>query len=224
MYSQSTNKKKSFKFLIAGFLILCLIVFAIKIIPARFLRKVNPFTNGDATPVKCKHCNGLFPDGVATHERAYYSEGITPRKTLADLDQLQRTGKLVRIKDGEKFYLDAMEHSAPFLLPKAAEFLDVLAQRYEEECEKRGLKYHSFKITSMTRSIESVNDLKKENTVAIKNSAHLKGKTLDISYTDFAGHQAQLDAFVTALSDLRKADKCFVKYEESTGCVHITAR
>lgn len=224
MPPKPTNKKKIYKILIAGFLILCLIAFAIKIIPARFLRKVNPFTNSDATPVKCKHCNGLFPDGVATHERAYYSEGITPRKTLADLDQLQRTGKLVRIKDGKKYYLDAMEHSAPFLLPKAAEFLDVLAQRYEEECEKRGLKYHSFKITSMTRSIESVNDLKKENTVAIKNSAHLKGKTLDISYTDFAGHQAQLDAFVTALSDLRKENKCFVKYEESTGCLHLTVR
>ena len=224
MPQKTTNNKTILKFLIAGFLILCLIAFVIKIFPARFLRKLNPFTNSHATPVECKRCNGLFPDGVATHERAYYNEGITPRKTLAELEQLQRTGKLVRIKDGEKYYLDAMQHSAPLLLPKAAEFIDVLAQRYEAECKKRGLTYHSFKITSMTRSIESVDDLKKENTVAIKNSAHLKGKTLDISYTDFAGHQAELDAFVTALSDLRKENKCFVKYEESTGCVHITVR
>jgi len=224
MSAKPTNKKTIFKILIPGFMILCLTTIVINILPARILRKANPFTKIPSTPVDCKNCNGLFPDGVATHERAYYREGITPRKTLAELYQLQRKGKLVRIKDGEKYYLDALKHSAPLLPPKAAEFIDVLAQRYEAECNKRGLTYHSFKITSMTRSIESVDDLKKENTVAIKNSAHLKGKTLDISYTDFAGHQAELDAFVFALSELRKEKKCFVKYEESTGCVHITVR
>lgn len=219
-----STKKKIFRFLIAGFLILCLIALLIKIIPTRFLRKVNPLNKSHATPVKCNKCNGLFPDGIATHEKAYYSEGITPKNTLEELYQLERTGKLVRIKDGNKYFVDELEHSAPLLLPEAAKFIDVLVQHYEEECEKRGLTYHSFKITSLTRSRESVDDLKKENPAAIKNSAHLKGKTFDVSYTDFAGHQAELDAFVAAVSDLRKGNKCFVKYEERRGCLHITVR
>ena len=82
-------------------------------------------------------------------------------------------------------------------------------------------KYVRFDITSATRSINSVNELSKENPNAIKNSAHLRGKTFDISYGAFSGYKIQLKLFIEALSELKNQKKCFVKYERN-GCLHIT--
>jgi len=224
MPAQPNHKKKLFKVIVAGIIFISLIMLVKEYFPPRILRWIQNITNITAETVTCKNCSSYFPDGVATHETAYRQEGISPREKISEIYKLEKTGKLIRVKDGRKYYLAEMSHSAPLLLPKATAFLEFLAERYESECKKRGLKYHSFKITSMTRSLETVNDLQKVNEVAIKNSPHLKGKTMDISYTEFSGHQTQLDAFVTALSDLRKEKKCFVKYEKSTGCLHITAR
>ena len=96
--------------------------------------------------------------------------------------------------------------------------------RYKENCDKNQLEYKCFKITSLTRSIESVNKLQKVNTVAIEDSPHLRGKTFDISYAHFGEqHTAQLKQFIKALNESRKEGKCYVKYEQSTGCLHITA-
>jgi ribonuclease HI len=62
------------------------------------------------------------------------------------------------------------------------------------------------------------------NVNAVTNSAHLKGKTIDISYVRFGNNTAQLDALVKALKKMRKEDKCYVKYERTQGCLHITVR
>jgi hypothetical protein len=61
----------------------------------------------------------------------------------------------------------------------------------------------------------------KSNANAIENSAHLKGKTFDISYRAFAGNRKQSGAFIEVLRELRAEGKCYVKYERN-GCLHVT--
>ncbi|MFN5318649.1 MAG: DUF5715 family protein [Bacteroidia bacterium] len=168
-------------------------------------------------------CNTYFYDGVYTHEKAYRKDGIQPQKSLEDLDKLNENGILEEVENNDFFFVANLEHSRPFLLAKAYIFLNDLGMRYKENCDKNQLEYKSFKITSLTRSIESVNKLQKVNTVAIEDSPHLRGKTFDISYAHFGEHTAQLTQFIKALNEAKKEGKCYVKYEQSTGCLHITA-
>ena len=111
----------------------------------------------------------------------------------------------------------------PYLLPIGEKFLLALGERYSEKCDAAGIKYVPFVVTSLTRSTKSVKKLRRGNRNAIENSAHLKGKTLDISYRKFENNQKQLNLFVDALYELKQEGWCFVKYER-TGCLHITAR
>jgi len=172
----------------------------------------------------CPGCWSLFPDNVRTQDQAYKYEGIKEQKQLKDLDKLEKKGLLVHVEDNDYYYIDDLKHSRPYLLPKAVRFLENLGKRYADKCKNRNISYKQFRITSLTRSIESVDDLKRKNPVAIKESAHLKGKTIDISYTAFGKDSMQLDLFLSALSELRKEGKCYAKYEQTTGCLHITAR
>jgi hypothetical protein len=181
------------------------------------IRDPKPFI-----PSKCKDCNSYFYDGIYTHEKAYRKEGIKPQKKFEDLEKLKQQGILDEVEDNEFFFISELDHSRPFLLKKACTFLNELGVRYKQNCDNNGLQYKRFKITSLTRCTESVKKLQKVNAVAIEHSAHLKGKTFDISYTHFGNNTAQLTEFINALDEARKEGKCYVKYEESTGCLHIT--
>lgn len=61
----------------------------------------------------------------------------------------------------------------------------------------------------------------KNNKNSIPESAHLKGKTSDVSYHAFGKNKKQSNAFVEALTELRNQKKCYVKFERN-GCLHIT--
>ncbi len=76
---------------------------------------------------------------------------------------------------------------------------------------------------SLTRTIESIKRLIGIEDNAIENSAHLRGKTLDITIYGFNGYQQNLEAFVSALRELRNKNRCYVKFEKN-GCLHITVR
>lgn len=56
---------------------------------------------------------------------------------------------------------------------------------------------------------------------SIKNSAHLHGKTFDVSYAAFTSNSRQLGLFIETISLLRRQNKCYVKFERN-GCLHIT--
>jgi hypothetical protein len=182
--------------------------------------KVNP---KPFVPAKCTNCETYFYDGVYAHEKAYRKEGIQPQKSFEDIEKLHKKGVLVELKENELFFISDLEHSRPYLLKKACTFLNELGMRYKENCDKNALEYKRFKISSITRSVQSVKNLRKVNSVAIKDSPHLRGKTFDISYAHFGEYKAQLTQFIKALNEARKEGKCYVKYEQSTGCLHITA-
>jgi hypothetical protein len=172
----------------------------------------------------CPQCDDFFNDGTNQHNQAYKKEGIAPQQTLADLESLRKKKVLVRVQSNSRYVLAPMQHSKPLLLPKASGFLKKLSDRYRAECKKSSISYYPFTITSMTRSVESVNQLSETNSNAIEHSAHLRGKTIDISYNSFVGRAAQKKAFIEALRQLRAEKTCYVKYEFNQKCLHITVR
>lgn len=171
----------------------------------------------------CESCDQLFTDGISVHELAYKKEGIKSQKNSVALRNLESKGVLKKITTNDYYIVRDMDYSDPLLLPKAADLLLNISRLYVSEIEKAGLKYIPFEITSATRTIESIKRLKQDNNNAIKNSAHLKGKTFDIGYINFANYLRQRALFINVLKALREENKCFVKYEMVQKCFHITA-
>ncbi len=170
----------------------------------------------------CPGCAILFTDNVATHKKAYATgEGITPQKNDAGLIKLLKQNKLLELESNQHYIIRPMHHAKPYILPKGKKFINALVALYAQKCLQQGLAYIPFTITSVTRTIASVQKLQKSNGNAIKNSAHLKGKTFDVSYRAFNRNHQQNKLFILALQDLRKQKKCYVKYEKN-GCLHIT--
>jgi len=171
----------------------------------------------------CESCNQLFTDGIVAHERAYKKEGIISQKDSQGLRNLESGGVLKKITTNDYYIVRDMDHSDPLLLSKAVDLLTNIGRSYKSEIDKAGLAYVPFEITSATRTIESVKRLQKGNENAIKNSAHLKGKTFDIGYINFADYPQQRALFIQVLKSFNEEKKCFVKFEVSQKCFHVTA-
>lgn len=171
----------------------------------------------------CTNCASFFTDNVATQARAYRSEGIAPQKSDKGLKQLYSNGKLQLVASNNLYKVSRLYHSKPYLLSDAKAFLSELASRYKAACSEAGIRYVPFTLSSLTRSKQSVAALMDKNENSIANSAHLRGKTFDVSYAAFGRNRKQLKLFVNTLKEMRADNLCYVKYERN-GCLHITAR
>lgn len=171
----------------------------------------------------CTDCAFLFTDDVATQARAYRSDGIAPQKTNAGLKQLYRQGRLQLVATNSLYKVNRLYHSQPYLLPEAKTFLGQLSSRYKAACKAAGITYVKFTLSSLTRTHQSVAALMESNDNSIANSAHLKGKTFDVSYAAFGRNRKQLKQFIAVLRQMRAEELCYVKYERN-GCLHITVR
>lgn len=169
----------------------------------------------------CPGCSTIFTDKVETHATAYVNDGIKPQDENTDLDKLSKSGKLIKLETDSLFIVRKTRFSRPYILPKGSSFIRDLSTQYYKKCASDSIKYVPFTISSLTRSIESVDELMNNNSNAIKNSAHLRGKTFDISYRAFNKNKLQTKAFIEVLEVLRKQKRCFVKFERN-GCLHIT--
>ena len=157
-----------------------------------------------------------FGDLNDTHLSAAKRIGIRPLASRTEAEGLG--GKLVEVAPCERYAMDSLTHSIPFLVPKAGALLDTI-------------------VTSVLRTSDDVKRLRRRNGNASANSAHAFGTTFDVSYRRFKkvedpdGRPMQAVSADTlklvlaeVLRDLRKADKCYIKYELKQGCFHITAR
>lgn len=185
--------------------------------------QIQIFFTGQKSFKNCPGCDIYFPDVVAVQEKAYRNERIKKQQTFKGLDRLHAKGELSEIASNEYYLVEDMGFARPYVMPKVVDFLNDLSLQYKEELEKKGVSYFPFSITNATRSIESANELAGENNIARKNSHHLLGKTLDISYKKFGGSKERQLAFIDALKSLRESGKCYVKYE-TTGALHLTVR
>ncbi len=149
--------------------------------------------------------------------------GVAPVATREELDK--RKGKLIQLKDTRYYHVDPMHHSAPYLVPDAADFLTALGERWQE--------YHGtnsrFIVTSCLRTEKDVKRLRRGNVNATKESCHRYGTTFDITYVRFDRHGRVRDGklkddLARALLDMRDAGHCYVKYEYKQSCFHVTVR
>ena len=161
--------------------------------------------------------------------------GIRPiqsREAAEDLGE-----RLVKIDSCERYDVDRLTHSVPYLVPKASDLLDAIGLNFLDSLESKGLNPNKVVVTSVLRTRDDVKRLRRVNGNASMNSCHCYGTTFDISWKRFLKvedpdgrpmQDVRSDTLKLVLSevlrDLRKQDRCYVKYELKQGCFHITTR
>ena len=140
---------------------------------------------------------------------------------------------LTRIETCKAYRVDPLTHSVPYLTPNASALLDEIAKDFQKELKDKGYRKHRIIVTSVLRTEEDVRNLMKINPNAQKNSAHRYGTTFDITYIRFqrqslCGNPISCNDMANILGKvlkrLRKNGRCYVKFERSQHCFHITSR
>ena len=161
--------------------------------------------------------------------------GIRP---IHSREQAQHLAKrLIEIKSCDHYLVDSLTHSIPFLVPRASELLKSIGTNFKDSLVRKGLNPNQIIVTSVLRTKSDQKRLRRGNGNATENSAHAYATTFDITYKRFhkledpEGYPTQeVDpdmlkmVLAEVLYDLRKAERCYVKYELKQGCFHITAR
>jgi len=144
-------------------------------------------------------------------------------------------GGLVRIENCNKYIVDDLTHSVPFLTAGAASELDCIASAFCDSLSSKGLlTNYRLIVTSVLRTEEDVLRLQRSgNPNASDNSSHCYGTTFDIAYTRYFcttdETEARMQPFELTkvlgevLLDEKKAGRCIVKYERKEHCFHITS-
>ena len=177
--------------------------------------------------------NDLNDVQLATAKRL----GIRPIAPIEEAEDGVGPRYLERIASCERYDVDSLTHSIPYLIPKASALLDTIGVNFLDSLKHKGLNPNKIIVTSVLRTKDDVKRLRRTNGNASLNSCHFYGTTFDISWKRFTkvehpeGRPMQdvsADTLKLVLSevlrDLRKADRCYVKYELRQGCFHITAR
>ena len=144
---------------------------------------------------------------------------------------------LVQIKNNIHYSIAKLTHSIPYLTEGAAGLLDMIGNNFLDSLESKGLNPNKIIVTSVLRTQEDIDKLQKSNPNSVKNSAHCYATTFDITYARYdkikfknfrrcesVEKETLKKVLGEVLRDLRKQNKCYVKYEVKQRCFHITTR
>lgn len=197
------------------------------------------FFHADGTPVKNRiysvpNFGHAFPDqnDVQLVEARKY--GVKP---VADRDEAEkRKSELVYVGSNPYFYIDRLRSSIPYLVPRASMLLQDIGHSFYDSLQIKGVPLHKLIVTSVMRSKNDIAKLRSHNSNATLNSCHMYGTTFDVAYNRYKTVQAPGEhrrevrndtlkwILSEVLDDLRKQNRCLVKYEVHQGCFHITVK
>ena len=200
------------------------------LLPSRFLK-------ADGTPVKNRilsvpHFGNAFPDQNDVQLVAANKYGVKP--VLDDKEAEKRKNELTYVGSNPYFHVDRLRTSIPYLVPRASILLQDIGRNFFDSLQTKGVPLHKIIVTSVMRSKADVQRLRTHNQNATENSCHLYGTTFDICYNRYKTVEAPGEhrRVVTndtlkwilseVLNDMRKQQRCLVKYEVHQGCFHIT--
>jgi hypothetical protein len=142
-------------------------------------------------------------------------------------------GKLVKVKSSKYFIVEELSHSYPYLTEKSQELLIEIGKRFREKISETRLKGSRFRVTSITRTTEKLENLKGVNSNASMNSPHLYGNAFDLSYIRFSSRKwfmtncdekYLMEALAEVIWQLRKEKKCWATFERQQNCYHVVSR
>ena len=198
------------------------------------------FFNADGTLKKTRimsvpHFGNAFPDQNDVQLAAANRYGVSPVTNRSDAER--RKAELVYVGSNPYFYVDKLNNSIPYLVPRAVVLLQDIGRSFFDSLQVKGVPLHKVIVTSVLRTKEDVQKLRGHNGNATENSCHLYGTTFDICYNRYKTvsdpegperRSVRNDTLKWVLSevldDMRKSDRCLIKYEVKQGCFHITVK
>lgn len=210
--------------------------------PQRWTGKLSTtrFFNPDGSVAKHRiysvpHFGNTFPDQNDVQLEAAKKHGVKPVHNREDAEH--RKKELVYVGSNPYFYVDRLNNSIPYLVPRASVLLQDIGRRFFDSLQVKGIPLHKIIVTSVLRTKADVEKLRSKNGNATQNSCHLYGTTFDVCYNRYKTvedpdgprrRQVRNDTLKWVLSevlnDARKQNKCLVKYEVKQGCFHITVK
>lgn len=159
-------------------------------------------------------------------------------KPVADAnDAEKRKSELVYVGSSPWFQIDRLKTSAPYLVPRAAVLLHDIGRAFYDSLDVKGVPLHKIIVSSVLRTREDIEKLRRYNSNATENSCHLYGTTFDICQNRYKTvedpkgpkrREVTNDTLKWVLSevlrDFRDQGRCYVKYERKQGCFHVTTR
>ena len=194
-------------------------------------------------PIKNKHVEikeldyaALFNDQNGVQLKSAKKFGI--KQTLKNRDEADDVkDSLVHIRNNNHYSIAKLTHSIPYLTNGAAGLLDMIGKNFLDSLESKGLNPNKIIVTSVLRTQEDIVKLQRANPNSVKNSAHCYATTFDITYARYdkikfknfrrcesVEKETLKKVLGEVLRDLRKQNKCYVKYEVKQRCFHITTR
>lgn len=210
--------------------------------PQRWTGKLSTtrFFNPDGSVAKHRiysvpHFGNTFPDQNDVQLEAAKKHGVKPVHNREDAEH--RKKELVYVGSNPYFYVDRLNNSIPYLVPRASVLLQDIGRSFFDSLQVKGIPLHKIIVTSVLRTKADVEKLRSKNGNATQNSCHLYGTTFDVCYNRYKTvedpdgprrRQVRNDTLKWVLSevlnDARKQNKCLVKYEVKQGCFHITVK
>ena len=201
--------------------------------------KASIFFGKDGKEVKHRifsvpHFGNTFPDQQDVQIQAANQFGVSPVQNRDEAEHSK--GKLVYVGSNPYFYVDKLNNSIPYLVPRASVLLQDIGRAYFDSLQIKDIPLHKVIVTSILRTKDDVAKLRTRNGNATENSCHLYGTTFDVCYNRYKTVQTaqaprrkvQNDTLKWVLSevlrDFRERNRCYIKYEVKQGCFHITVR
>lgn len=211
-------------------------------VPARSVGQLSTarFFNPDGTPARHRiysvyNFGQSFPDQNDVQLVSAQKWGVQPVTDRVEAEK--RKQDLVYVGSNPFFHVDNLKNSIPYLVPEASVLLQDIGRNFFDSLQIKGIPLHRIIVTSVLRSKEDVEKLRGRNGNATVNSCHLYGTTFDVCYNRYqtvadpdgpARRQVRNDSLKWVLSevlnDMRKNNRCWIKYEVKQGCFHITLR
>ena len=176
-----------------------------------------------------------FPDSNGVQLEMANKYGVSPVQNREEAEH--RKKELVYVGSNPYFYVDKLNNSIPYLVPRASVLLQDIGRAFFDSLQTKGIPLHKIIVTSVLRTKDDVQRLRGRNGNATVNSCHLYGTTFDICYNRYktvedpdgpSRHKVRNDTLKWVLSevlrDFRVNRRCYIKYEVHQGCFHLTTR
>ncbi|HSJ31530.1 MAG TPA: DUF5715 family protein [Longimicrobiales bacterium] len=146
------------------------------------------------------------------HVAAAQRSGVGPVRDSAHVARLLDSDALVALPDSSEWWvLRELDQSLPYVTPHTREILEELGRRFHARLQEHGLPPFRFDITSVLRTEEQQEALRRRNRNASRTtSSHEFGTTFDIAYLSFAAPRViadppagRLDARLRAYATMR---------------------
>ena len=140
---------------------------------------------------------------------------------------------LAQIKSNRFYQVERLTHSVPYLTKTAKQELDRIGEAFYRRMRELEFPAYRMIVTSVLRTEEDVEKLRKINGNASDNSAHCYGTTWDITYARFdppkrAKAMVSNVDLKTILGEILREEqqngRIYVKYEQNQYCFHVTCR